>query len=457
MPMTHDEEFHEEGKERGGQDSTGSDLYRFDSVKKNPLERPFEEPFVSKPVTIFGSLKYFARVLVSSADRFYWDDGFSKAASLAYTTLLSLVPFMAVSFGFLASFKLSEDVPGLQNFIFRQFVPTSGVDQVLEYINEFSQAVTSLNMVAIPFLVVTAVLLLNSIEYALNRVWQVYEARTIAHRLSIFCAIIVIAPILAVSAYYTTKFRVEPLIDDFGDKLWILAPIYNFMLPWFIDLCAFISLYYLVPKAPVLFRSAATGGMVAAFLFDLAKSAFAWYIRTYSSYEKIYGALAAVPIFLFWLYLAWLIVLFGAEVSYQSQYLPREGKLWKRALLSVGEGRFILALQSLLIIGTAFKRGQPLPNDLELSERLGCSTVVLKPALDALRRAHIITTGDSRDMPISLKRSPETISIRHIRDAIYNDRLKPHFSREIARTFEAFRKGEDGSTLTLSELLREES
>jgi membrane protein len=399
-------------------------------------------------------IKYLLKVLISSLDRFYWDNGFSKAASLAYTTLLSLVPIMTLCFGFLGTFQsLQQYLPEVAEFVFKQFVPNaSGVNEVLQKINEFNASIASLNVVVIPFLVITSILLINSIEYALNQVWQVYETRTIAHRIAIYCAIIVIAPILALSAFYTTKYRVEPLLRNVGD-VEFFTTMYNFLLPFLIDYIAFASLYYLVPKAPVLFRSATFGAFIAATLFDMAKAGFAIYIRSFSSYTLIYGTLAAIPIFLFWLYLAWAIILLGAEISYQVQYLPRSGKLWKRTLLSIGDGSIVIALQALIIIARAFSEGKRLPNALEISEKLGCSSLVLKPTLDALKASNILAQGDSRDMPLALKRSPDKITVQDIKEAIYQSREAVFFSKEIRRAYERFEE-ERADSISLGEIIR---
>lgn len=394
---------------------------------------------------------YLFRVLISSGDRFYWDNGFSKAASLAYTTLLSLVPVLTLCIGFFASFeRLQVYLVGLAPFILRQFLPhTQSATEVVDKINEFAYTVRSMNVVTIPFIIVTGMLLINSIEYALNQIWQVFEARRVAHRIAIYCAILVLAPVLALSAYYTSE-RVYPFIQLQGGFLnWL----YNLLLPFLIDFTAFVSLYYLVPKAPVQFRGALLGAFFAALLFDIAKEGFAIYIRSFPSYADIYGTLAAVPIFLFWLYCAWAVVLFGAEVTYQAQYLPRNGKLWKRTLLSVGDGRLVLGVQALILIAKAFSEGTKLPNDLEIAEKLGCSSVVLKPALDALMKADIISRGDTHEMPLALKKSPGLISMAEIQRALLPSALTVHLPSEMKQLFAAFEKGEDPSRITLRHLI----
>ncbi len=402
-----------------------------------------------------AEVKFFARILISSADRYYWDNGFSRAASLAYTSLLSVVPLLALAFGLLASFAVAkEHVTDVRRFMLKQFVPdVAAVDSALAYLARFSESISSMNVLVIFFLIVTSILLLNSVEYALNEVWQVYEPRSIAHRVAIFSAILLIAPALAVSGYYFTTFRVQPLFADFGiNSHW--QWVYNAILPFLIDLLAFVSLFYLVPKAPVRLRSACIGAFVSALFFAFAKEIYAYYIEKLSTYGTIYTTLAAIPISLLWLYIAWTIILYGVEVSYQSQYLPRQGKLWKRSVLSVGDGQLVLAVQALAVIGQAFMRGLRLPNDLELAEKLGCSTVVLKPTLDALERAQILCRGDSRDMPLTLMRHPERVSLGEIRQALFGGRVSVRFPTELEKVFSAYRDSATAERTSLADILR---
>lgn len=406
----------------------------------------------------FELLHWVYRVIVSSIERFYWGNGFSRAASLAYTSLLSLVPITFVVFGFLASFTRSnEDLPKVREFIFKQFIPNQATASIiLEKLTEIDKTLNDPNFstFAIVFFAITALLLINSIEYALNEIWQVYEVRSIAQRLSIFCAILVITPVLAISAYYTTKIRVEPILLGFGFlESWthLLDHIFSFS----IDLIAFFILYFLVPKAPVRVSSAAFGAFLVAVLFNIAKYYFALYIVEFSSYDKIYGALAAIPIFLFWLYLSWSVILFGAELSFQFQYLPRIGRLWKKQVTSVGDGALLLACQSLVLVTRAFTKGEKLPSEQELTAALGCSSIVLRPALDALKRSGMLCQGDTREMPLVLQRSPDTIFLSEIRNALYHDKQPIRCAGEVSTFFRAFSKAEDGKDISLLELVND--
>lgn len=399
-----------------------------------------------------GELRWLGRVLVSSADRFYWDNGFSKAASLAYSSLLSLIPLMALCFGILATFMSGgeESMSQIREFFFKQFVPgTTALDALLPLIDRFSSKMTSLYFLAA--LLVTSLLLLNSIEYTLNQVWQVYETRGITDRIAIFCAIIVLLPVFAFSGYYTSS-KVEPFFSDFG----LVSGVYHDTLPFLVDWLAFVTLYFLVPKAPVRFVPALFGAFIASLLFGLAKHWFAFYLIEFSTYERVYESLALVPIFLIWLYVSWSIVLFGAEVSYQAQHLPRSGKLWTRSLMSIGDGSMLLAVQSLILVAKAFSGGQKIPNELELAEALGCSSLVLKSSLDSLERAGIIMRGDSRDMPLLLMKAPKAITVEEIREAMFKKREAMFLGREISRMYDCFRGVVHPGAVSLDKLLSEE-
>jgi membrane protein len=408
--------------------------------------------FRARVSELFRDLRWLARVFVSSCDRFYWDNGFSKAASLAYSSLLSLVPLTVLCFGMLAVFLQTQDrTKEVQEFLFQQFMPgNTALHNLLPDMQRFSENLKTLNFLVLVTLVITSILLLNSIEYALNQVWQVFEPRRLTDRLAIFCAIIVLIPFFAVSGYYTST-----QVNSFVSGLGTLSYLYEDTLPFVIDFLAFLALYYLIPKAPVKVVPACFGAIVASLLFGLAKHWFAFYIVRFASYERVYEGFALIPIFLFWLYVSWTIVLFGAEVSYQAQHLPRSGTLWKRSLMSVGDGAMVLAVQTLVLITRAFSRGDKIPNELEIAERLGCSSVVLKSSLDALEEAGIIMRGEGRDMPLLLMKSPDSVSVADVRDAVFKRRSAMFLGSELGRMYECFSGRRDPKLISLSNLIGE--
>ncbi len=403
---------------------------------------------------LMDELKWLLRVLFSSVERFYWDNGFSKAASLAYTSLFSLVPFVTLGFGILASFALSQGyIAGVEQFIVNQFVPAPEVaKQLLTFLESAGRNATALGVPMLAFFIISSILLINHVEYALNETWQVFEPRPWVHRVGAFSAIILIAPVLALSAYVFVKLRLEPFLAGFQNTF--LHSLYNYLVPFFLIFAAFVCLYYMVPKAPVRIKSTVFGAFFTALLFLTAYAGFAVYIETNVTYDRMYGAISAVPIFLFWLYVFWTITLLGAEVTYQAQYLPRKGQIWRRSVHSVGDGKMVLAAQALIMIAKAFLEGKRMPDYLEIAERLGCSSVVLRPALDVLARAEIISLGNSREKLFTLMRSPDKITLQEISQVLFKGGSSMNFPAEMASLFKAFQKQNDPERVTLMDLVK---
>lgn len=362
-------------------------------------------------------LKRIYKVFVSASERFYWENLFSKAASLAYTTILSLVPVAFVGFGFLSSFALSmQELTKVREFIFNQFIPNqSTVNAILQKLAEIDEVIHSsgFSAVAISFFAVTALLLINAIEYALNEIWQVFEQREISRRIGIFSALLVVGPLLIITAYYTVQIKLAPYLLG----LEVLASVsfaFNYVISLLIDLFAFFILYYFIPNAPVRATSALFGAITTSILFGLAKYVFTIYIISFSSYDKLYGAIAVIPIFLLWIYIAWSIILFGAEISYQYQNLTHDKKIFRKQVTTIGSASFVIAVEVLIIIAKSFQIGAHAPNEFEISDTIGCSSVVLHPIIVKLKKGNLIAQGDSREMPLMLLKSPQKISIKEI-------------------------------------------
>lgn len=430
-------------------------------IKEAHTEQADRTPEVGKSprrlaAWFLDELQWFVRVVLSAGERFYWDNGFTKAASLAYTSLFSLVPFVTLGFGILASFALSQGyIEGVEQFIVDQFVPASTVArQLVEFLQHAGENVSALSGPMLAFFIVSSILLINAIEYALNETWQVFEPRPWGHRIGSFSAIILIAPVLALSVYVFVELRLEPFLAGFQNGF--LQSTFNYLVPFFLVFGGFVSMYYFVPKAPVRFPSAVFGAFLTALVFLVAYGGFAYYIEVNVTYDRLYGAIAAVPIFLFWLYIFWTIVLLGAEATYQAQYLPRRGKIWKRSVHSVGDGQMVLAAQALVMICRAFIEGRKMPDYLEIAERLGCSSVVLRPALDALARAEIISPANSREKLFTLMRSPDKITMREINEVLFKGRSSMSFPREMAALFQAFDRQGRAGEVTLLDVMNAE-
>lgn len=262
-----------------------------------------------KPVVKHGL--HFGRYVLNRMDH---DRINVSAGYLAYITLLSIVPMLTVLLSVLSSFTIFDNVGDIiQDFVITHFVPAAG-DAVSQALLEFVSNTGKMTAVGGAFLFIAALMLISNIDKNLNYIWRVRNKRRPIFSFSIYWMILTLGPILvgtsiAVTSYITSL----KLLDSEA-----LSGVFNFFLrrlPFLLSLFAFIGLYVLVPNKKVRFAHALSGAFVAAILFELSKKAFAVYITQFPSYQLIYGALAAIPILFVWVYLCWLIVLVGAEVT----------------------------------------------------------------------------------------------------------------------------------------------
>ncbi|WP_131782731.1 YihY family inner membrane protein [Legionella gresilensis] len=254
-------------------------------------------------------LERFIRFVIN---HFIEDDCTYRASALAFTTLLAIVPLMTVGFSILSSFPVFHNFTGpVQDFIFENFVPATG-KAIQNYIHDFSAQVSKLSIWGVAFLFVTAILVMVTIERAMNKIWRVSNARKGVAAFLLYWAILSLGPIflglsLAASSYLISI----PFLKNQQTPSFIVS-----MLPFLLSLIGFTFLYVIVPNRPIQFWHGFIGGLFATILFESAKQAFAFYLSNYDTYQLLYGAFAIVPIFFVWVYWVWFITLLGAEVSY---------------------------------------------------------------------------------------------------------------------------------------------
>ena len=251
------------------------------------------------------------RFIYFVVQHFIEDDCPYRASALAFSTLLAIVPLMSVGFAILSTFPVFQNLADpVQNFIFANFVPTTG-KIVQNYLQTFASQVSKLPTFGIVILFIVALLVMYTIESAMNKIWRIGSSRHGIAAFLLYWAIISLAPLLlglslAVSSYFLS-------IPFFAAHN---IPTLLSYLPFICSLLGFTFLYVVVPNCPVQFLHGLCGGIVAAILFESAKSGFAYYLTHYNTYQLLYGAFATVPIFFAWIYWVWLITLLGAEISY---------------------------------------------------------------------------------------------------------------------------------------------
>ena len=250
--------------------------------------------------------------------------GLQTASSLAYTTLLSIVPLVGVMFSLFGNLPVFKDISEIiQEFVFGNFVPEFG-QTVREYLISFSIKASQLTATGIIILAVVALLLMETINSALNHIWKVTDKRRPVARFFIYLAVLTLGPVLiGIGLYSTSYFLALPVIDTVDASLQFKSRLLALM-PFFTTGIAFTLLYILVPDCHVNRGHAMIGGVTAALMFEIAKYMFGIYVRAVPTYEAIYGALAVMPLFLVWIYLSWLIVLLGAQIAYSLSVFRRE-------------------------------------------------------------------------------------------------------------------------------------
>jgi len=256
---------------------------------------------------------YFSRFFLR---HFYALRGMQTASSLAYTTLLSIVPLITVMFGLFGSISvLSDFSEAIQDFVFSNFVPEFGWT-IQGYLLGFSDKASKLTITGSMVLVLIAIMLMATIDNAFNRIWIVKNKRSPIARLLVYWAVLTMGPLLIGFGLASTSYLLSlPVVADV-DTTWNLKSRLLSWLPFLTTSIAFSLLYILIPNCHVSKKHAVAGGFICAVLFELAKYGFGIYVREMPSYENIYGAVAIIPLFLIWIYVSWMIVLFGAHITF---------------------------------------------------------------------------------------------------------------------------------------------
>lgn len=269
------------------------------------------------------------------AARFEQDRCVQIASSLTFTTLLSLVPLITIALTLFSAFPVFEDFSGqIKSYLLGNLMPETAGKVITQYTQQFAESAGRLSAVGVVFLGVTAVMMMMTIDHALNTIWRVSRPRVIVKRLVIYWAVLTLAPVLVGASLSLTSWLVG-LSMGYAKHLPIFGLAMLKGLPVLLTTLAFVMLFKLVPNRFVPNSHALIGGVVAALLFEAMNRVFGYYVSHFPTYKLVYGAFASVPIFLMWVYFSWLTILLGAVVaasmsywrSQDAQYLPSVVKM----------------------------------------------------------------------------------------------------------------------------------
>ena len=257
----------------------------------------------------------YKRALLYALGRLHKDNLTQVAASLTFTTVLAVVPLFAVILSLFTAFPIFQDFQlALEDFLTNNLMPAAMADNIMSYLNTFAQQARRMTSVGAAFLIITSILLMKTIDEALNNIWKVRQQRPLSKRILVYWALLSIGPLMLGASLWASTYITRGqigLIAEFG----LLQNILATLLPLLMSIIGFTLLYYTVPNRTVHWRDALIGGLTAAVVLELMKTGFAYYISTFPSYTLIYGTFAAIPLFLLWIYLSWLVVLLGASIA----------------------------------------------------------------------------------------------------------------------------------------------
>ena len=313
-------------------------------------------------------------------ERFREDQLGVTAGSLTYTTTLALVPFFTVALAVFTAFPIFAKVQQvLQQWLLQSLVPDAIAHQLLGYLTLFASKASRLGVVGMAFVLVSALALILTIDRTLNRIWRVKVPRALGRRVMIYWAGLTLGPLLLGSSLLLTSYVISAskgVVNDMPGGVHFLLDFLEFLLLS----GGMAALFRYVPNTQVKWAHAWAGGLFVGVGIDLAKRVLAVYIGKMSTYSVVYGAFAVVPILLFWIYVAWVIVLLGAVIA---AYLPS---------LLLGVARrggtpgwpFQLAVeivQQLQLAGQSAEKGLSLA---ELAQRLRVDALQLEASIEAL-------------------------------------------------------------------------
>jgi membrane protein len=249
------------------------------------------------------------RLIARACARFLADRCFTLASSLAYASLLAVVPLIAIVLVVLSRFPLFDVMrEEAEGALFQYFAPSFG-EEAQAYLARFVANTGQLTALGLVGLAGSALILLMTIEDAFNIIWRVAEPRRAGYRLLVYVAALALGSILVGAALTLST-------SAYAASAWLgLGQEATRLLPLPLTTAGFALLYGLLPGRGVHLLPALVAAFVAAALFELLKAGFAAYIRLFPAYATIYGALSVLPLFLIWMYCAWAVVLWGAELA----------------------------------------------------------------------------------------------------------------------------------------------
>lgn len=350
--------------------------------------------------------------------RFSRDGCFAASGALSYTTLVSLVPLGVIAIGILSVFpSFTETRQVLLTLLFKYFVPAIN-EQAAYWVQYFAGSAAQATALGVIGIASTGVLMLVTVEDQLNALWRVTTPRPWSQRVLAYWTLMTLGPLLVgmsltLSTYLDTAARRAGLdpetIVQFASG-W--THYFARLVPFLLELIAFTLLYCLIPNCAVRWRHGILGATVAAVAIEILKIGFVIYIGRFASYQTVYGAIAAIPIFLLWMYVSWMTVLLGAVVAAN---LPTWRVDERLVHLTLGGVRLGFSLALIASLARAQRRGR-VYGTADLAAELGVAISAVDEHLKQLASAGF--TAPTQDAGWVLAWNPETATLHDLYEAL---------------------------------------
>ncbi len=359
-----------------------------------------------------------------------------RAMSLVFTTLLSLVPLLAVSFSVLKGFGVHNQLePALISLL--EPLGEKGLQlsqQIISFVDNINVGV--LGSIGLLVLIFTVLSLVKKIESAFNFTWRLTVTRNIFQRFSNYLSVILIGPLLlftaaGITASFNSSAVVNKIaaIEPFGTILLFIGA----AVPVILTILVFTLIYVLIPNTKVRFKSALFGAVIATILWKMTGTLFKMFIADSTNYTAIYSGFAIMIIFMLWVYISWLIVLTGASLSYYHQNPDRISDQSQIIRLSC-RLREKLALTVMQLIATSFHKNEGSWSLKTLAKKINVSEPALTIIMPALESNKLITTTGESNTHYLPSQSLENITVDMILNAARNAEETPRLCPDDVNT-----------------------
>ena len=364
----------------------------------------------------WGRLIRFLRILWFAAREFRIDYCAERAATLSFATIISLIPLAVLFASFAVQVGYGDKFIEYAKRTLFPLIAPDFQEQLMNLLEDINKTVFKeglggiVGIIALVGLITTAIGVLNTAERNFNRIWKVQGSRTYLQKLTIFWVILTTSPFILVASGWVADHLAPTggIIEELKEKYIALRAVYGFVVPVTIGFIGFTVLYKLLPSTKVWLRSAMTGAMIAAVLWELSRRGFVLYI---GRSPTVYGSLWIVPLFLVWVYLNWFLILWGCEISYAHQNLEHLTELLTKPKVSRQLPAPFIAVYYVERLTGAFLGGEKPPDIGCVAEEIGVTIQEIEEAARKLVENGVLIEDGRRPGIFTLAIAPERIGL----------------------------------------------